>query len=286
MIYPELNRGDRGNDVIKLQSLLNKVGAMLTADGDFGGGTERGVRYAQDVAGFPQTGTADHHLWQWLSDHEDPFPLLSTDGVAFIAIEETGGLNYYNLHTRWPHFPGYQSGITVGVGYDLRFNTRENFDSTWGPYLDSAHMRELSKDLGVKGSKKRGRELKNMGIDIPFKHAWAVFIASILPRFYRITEGAYPSLDTLPGSCRAVLVSIVFNRGASMNGASRSEMRRIRDILAGASSPSIHKQKRKMLLSDVEDEILSMQRLWDAGSGLVRRRQKEANMWRQGLRDW
>ncbi|MCA1795551.1 MAG: hypothetical protein LC660_17080 [Desulfobacteraceae bacterium] len=36
MSFPELNRGDRGEDVKRLQSLLNKVGAMLVKDGDFG----------------------------------------------------------------------------------------------------------------------------------------------------------------------------------------------------------------------------------------------------------
>ncbi len=63
MSYPELNRGNRGEDVIKLQTLLNRVGAMLIADGDFGSGTERGVRYAQDIANIPVTGSADDSLW-------------------------------------------------------------------------------------------------------------------------------------------------------------------------------------------------------------------------------
>ena len=35
MSFPELNRGDRGEDVKRLQSLLNKVGAMLVTDGAF-----------------------------------------------------------------------------------------------------------------------------------------------------------------------------------------------------------------------------------------------------------
>jgi len=39
---------------------------MLIADGDFGSGTERGVRYAQDIANLPSTGTADNELWSWL----------------------------------------------------------------------------------------------------------------------------------------------------------------------------------------------------------------------------
>ena len=41
-----------------------------------------------------------------------------------------------------------------------------------------------------------------------------------------------------------------------------------------------------MILSDVEDEIVSMKRLWKPTSGLIRRRQEEANLWREGLDAW
>ncbi len=116
MSYPVLRRGDKGEEVKVLQTWLNRVGAMLIADGDFGGLTERGVRYTQDIAGRPDTGIADEPLWSWLTLQPDPFPPLAVNGVAFIAREETGGLAYYQAVTRWPHFPGLSSGITIGVG--------------------------------------------------------------------------------------------------------------------------------------------------------------------------
>ena len=34
MTYPELSRGDKGDHVRSLQTYLNRVGAMLFADGD------------------------------------------------------------------------------------------------------------------------------------------------------------------------------------------------------------------------------------------------------------
>jgi hypothetical protein len=286
MSYPELSRGDQGESVELLQGLLNRVGAMLVADGDFGRGTERGVRYSQDLCGQPVTGTADAPLWTWLEQQADPFPPLATDGVALIAREETGGLGYYEQVTRWPHFPGASSGVTIGVGYDLRFNTEPNFRDLWSPHLPSSTIEELAKDIGRPGTKRRVRELRQMGIEAPFKAAWPVFIEKTLPRFFDLTEDIYPSLPRLPGLCRAVLVSIVFNRGNSLNGARRREMRNIRDILAAADDPALHKAKRKMMLSDVEDEIVAMQRLWEPGSGLIKRRQAEANLWRAGLAAW
>ncbi|MCA1795550.1 MAG: hypothetical protein ABR534_05710 [Desulfotignum sp.] len=63
-------------------------------------------------------------------------------------------------------------------------------------------------------------------------------------------------------------------------------MRAIRDILANADNESLHKQKRKMILTDIEDQIVSMQRLWDPVSGVHKRRQAEANLWRAGVEAW
>lgn len=286
MHHPELSRGDRGDAVKALQSELNKVGAMLVCDGDFGRGTERAVRYAQDFAGQACSGTADTTLWTWLAARPDPFPPLPTDGIAFIAREETGGLGYYEQVTRWPHYPGAASGITIGVGYDLRFNDAADFHANWGPLLPAAAIAELAEDLGRKGTSTRARTLRSHGIEVPFKAAWQVFIAKTLPRFYDETRSVYPSLARLPPLCAAVLVSLVFNRGASLNGASRREMRAIRDLLAAADDLDLHKQKRRVILADVEDEIVAMKRLWSPDSGLIRRRQAEANLWREGLAGW
>lgn len=285
MNYPKLNRGDKGEDVKRLQTFLNRVGAMLIADGDFGIGTKRGVQYAQDIANLPSTGTVDDELWSWLESKPEPFPSLATNGIAFIALEETGGLAYYHDVSRWPHYPGAESGVTIGVGYDLRFNTEANYRELWSAHLSSENLDELSKDIGKPGSEERAKELKQLGIEIPFKSAWLVFIKHTLPRFYSDTESIYPSLGKLPSLCRCVLVSIVFNRGPSLNGSSRREMLMIQDILDKADKPELQVQERKMILADVEEQILLMMRLWKPSSGLCKRRQSEANLWRIGLED-
>lgn len=283
MSYPELKRGSQGEDVRLLQHYLNRVGAMLVTDGDFGSGTERGIRYAQDVAEMAVTGNLDERLWSWLEVQNEPYPPLDTDGIAFIAREETGGLSYYETITRWPHYPGLSSGITIGVGYDLRFNTEEDFRKMWGNSLIPDILNELVRDIGKPGTKKRAQELKKMGIQVPFKAAWPVFITKTLPRFHAETRSIYTSLDTLPLLCRCALVSIVFNRGTSLEGSRRSEMRTIRDILIKADNPTLESLERKKILRDIEDEIVAMQRLWGPETGLYKRRQGEANLWRIGL---
>jgi hypothetical protein len=281
-----LRRGDKGEDVIQLQFELNKTGTMLVTDGDFGNGTEKGVIYAQDIAEQPQTGVADQKLLRWLGEQSEPTKLLAREGVSLIAREETGGLSYYEKVTKWPHYPGHESGITIGVGYDLRFKGEEDFLSTWGSLLPENHIKLLRNDIHEKGSKNRAKELKNMGVEVPFKIAWQVFIKKTLPEYYEVTKSIYSSIDELPDLCRSALVSIVFNRGPGLSGSSRREMKNIQNILEMASNPNLSKNDKKRILLEIEEEILSMQRLWSRTSGLIKRRQSEANLWRKGLRNW
>ncbi|MDX9787148.1 MAG: peptidoglycan-binding protein [Desulfobacterales bacterium] len=286
MSNPNLRRGDKGEDVFRLQSRLNRIGAMLYTDGDFGYATDIGVRYAQDFANQPVTGIADSLLRDWLQSRPEPFPKLDTNGVAFIALEETGGLDYYQKNTQWPHFPGEASGVTIGVGYDLRWNTEADFLATWGNLLPDKVIHELITDIGKRGTKARARELRRIGIAVPFKFAWSVFVEKTLPRFYADSKAIYPSLDHLPGLCRAVLVSIVFNRGNDLRGDKRKEMRAIQMILNRADQAGLNQSQHKLILAEVEEQIVSMKRLWAASSGVFKRRQAEANLWRSGLARW
>lgn len=282
-MYPVLRRNDKGEEVRRLQSLLNRVGAMLVADGDFGLGTERGVRYGQNRAGLPVTGVVEEPLWRWLAEQPEPCPSLDVNGIALIAREETGGLAYYQDVTRWPHYPGSASGITIGIGYDLRFNSEDDLRAAWGAHLAASVLRELVRDIGKAGNRSRASELKRLGIEIPFVAAWQVFVERTLPRFYEETAAIYPSLARLPALCRAVLVSLVYNRGSSLRGPSRLEMRLIRDILVRADDPALAPPARLTVLAEVEEQLVAMQRLWPLGSGLRKRRQAEANLWRDGL---
>ena len=286
MSYPELQRGDLGEEVNRLQSLLNRAGAMLEVDGDFGPGTQRGVRYAQEIMEREQTGVADRPLWEWLETLPEPFPALATEGVAFIAKAETGGLDYYNTVSRWPHFPGLSSGITIGVGYDLQYKSEADFQRCWGPHLPEQTITELLNDIKRQGSAQRARELKEMGLEVPFQAAWSVFVEETLPRFYDETERIYPSLARLPDLCRSALVSIVFNRGGSLDDEGRREMRSIRDILVQADEASLSVSARRDLWSEVPVQIEAMVRLWPNTPGLRKRREDEAKLWRKGLEAW
>lgn len=286
MTYPSLKPGSKGKDVSTLQTLLNKVGAMLKVDGDYGPGTTAAIRYAQDAAKQTITGLADVALWNFLESQPHPFTLLDTNGVAFIASEETGGLAYYQKVTRFPHYPGVASGITIGVGYDLRYCSLAEFQNDWGNYLPNAVLQELKQDLDQKGSRLRAETLKAKGIEVPFYAAWQVFVRKTLPSFYQKTLTVYPSLASLPNFCPSVLVSLVYNRGPALAGKNREEMANIQRILATAEQARQQGKTRaevNQLLLPVADELLEMKKYWPVTSGLVKRRQLEANLWRDSL---
>lgn len=263
-----LRHGDSGEEVAALQRSLNKIGALLNVDGDFGPATERAVREAQEMAGLPQSGEADAKLRTWLEAQPEPSPLLPSEGVVFLAREECGGRAHYDRFAARPHWPGEASGVTIGIGYDLRFQG-DNFEQDWGDVLPDEVRRQLKPWCGRVPD---ATGLSALGaITVPFPVAWHVFARSTLPRFVEQARRTFPGFDDLPWQCQAALVSLVFNRGASLRGASRREMAAIREHIARGE------------LDKVPQEFLAMRRLWPSSPGLRARRAREAELWRAGL---
>ncbi|MDA0702644.1 MAG: peptidoglycan-binding protein [Proteobacteria bacterium] len=120
-MHPDLRRGDKGEAVVRLQGLLNKLGSMLVPDGDFGPGTARAVREARAEAGLPPADHADETLWRWLEAVPEPSHDIPTEAVGFIVRHEVSSRGYYESHLQAPAYPGAESGVTIGIGYDLRF---------------------------------------------------------------------------------------------------------------------------------------------------------------------
>jgi len=60
-------------------------------------------------------------------------------------------------------------------------------------------------------------------------------------------------------------------------------MRNIQELLRLANLEGFASQSGKNALRLIEDEFVKMKRHWPSQSGLIRRRQDEANLWRNGL---
>src|SRR6266699_1563082 len=144
-----LKLGDKGRDVITAQELLNRGGAILDPDGDFGIGTEGAVREFQDAAGLPDTGVIDAATWRKLRRLPEPSTEIPTRAVTFIGREEVGSRRLYDIQGGRPTWPGGDSGVTIGIGYDLGYQT--SFDNDWSGLLTPTHMSSLRPWLGVQG---------------------------------------------------------------------------------------------------------------------------------------
>jgi peptidoglycan hydrolase-like protein with peptidoglycan-binding domain len=67
---------DKGPDVTEAQELLNRTGAILDPDADFGRGTETAVREFQTALALPATGSIDAKTWEALRLQTEPCPDL------------------------------------------------------------------------------------------------------------------------------------------------------------------------------------------------------------------
>jgi hypothetical protein len=249
---------------------------LLVADGDFGAGTLDGLHYACGVLGRPQADQVDEPLWALLDAQPEPSDLLPTRGLTFIAMEEISTRKTYESRYNHPIWPGGDSGMTIGVGYDLRHQT-SNFAADWQEHLIPADYEALLPWLGKQGSKEG--EVALSATRQPFSAAWPVFAARSIPLYVQRTEGAFPGYDALPDLCKSALVSLVYNRGTRMEDKDtvkqeRREMRAIRDLIQAGDAAS-----RKAVPAQFE----AMKRLWPDAAGLRARRDREAALWRDGL---
>ena len=268
MDFP-VKQGDQGSDVVAVQQALNRLGMLLTCDGKFGPGTGRAVSQACEILQIAPRSEVDAPLWELLSERPDPCPDLPTQGVTFIAQAEVTSRQAYEQSYSHPTWPSPESGITIGIGYDLQFSDEDQFRTDWGAFLPSDDLLALLPWLKRVGSQQGVDDLKSTHQS--FYAAWSVFCDTTIPQTIIQCRTTFPGYDALPGLCRSALVSLVYNRGPSLNGPSRVEMRTIHDLILAGN------------LAAVPEQFRNMKRLWQNLPGLVTRREGEAQMWEQGL---
>jgi len=207
--------------------------------------------------------------------------MLSKKSLDLILeFEVGGGENYYNKFLKNPTWPGEQSGVTIGVGYDLGYVNKTEFTNDWKE-LNQKDFDRLYKFVGIKGiaAKDLIRGLKD--ISIPWDLALKVFNNKTVTKFYNLTQQTFPNFDNLPEDAKGGLVSLVFNRGNSLEGDRRREMKLIRDGMAITTN---YDQKA---LTFIANQIRNMKRIWAGGSiekGMSRRRDAEAKLIEESLK--
>lgn len=192
---------------------------------------------------------------------------ISPESRDLIVEFETGGKAYYQSRLQHPTWPGGASGVTVGIGYDVGYNSRAAVLADWQA-LPEGSRNALASAAGVKGVAAKPRAAALRWILVPWASAETLFVSNTMPRFGKMTAAAFPGITSTHGHVQGAMLSIVFNRGASMAGSGRTEMRAIRGhVAAGRITP-------------IPREIRGMKRLWIGKGlpGLIRRREAEATL--------
>ena len=197
-----------------------------------------------------------------------------------LEFEVGGGENYYNKFLKNPAWPEGQSGVTIGVGYDLGYVNKAEFSEDWKD-LPKDIFDRLYKVVGIKGynAKNLIRGLKD--ISIPWDLSLKVFNNKTVTKFYNLTQQTFPNFDNLPEDAKGGVVSLVFIRGNALQGDRRREMKLIRD---GMKLVSTFDQKA---LTFIANQIRNMKRIWIGGSiekGMNRRRDAEAKLIEDSLK--
>lgn len=237
------------------------------------------IKEVQKILGLVEDGEDGPKTWNAIAqklginvkqETSTPKPTsLSPKALKLILDYEVGGGEaYYNRFLKHPCWPGGASGVTIGVGYDLGYNTLEQFTTDWKHLLSDSDFSRLSKKVGIKGNT-AAREVVNVDdIEIPWDAAFQVFQSNTIPRFIEQTLNAFPHADELHPDAFGALVSIVFNRGASVSGDSRREMLLLRLLVPSDDYAGMAR------------EVRNMKRLWENKGlpGLLKRREAEAKL--------
>lgn len=185
-----------------------------------------------------------------------------------VIVFESGGKSYYERFLKTPTWPGGASGVTIGIGVDLGYIQTNEFDVHFSKYFSKNNVNRLKRTIGIKGSSAKPLISQIKDIELSWDDASDAFCNWTLPKFWKLSNNLWKGLDELKEPAQVALVSIVFNRGASTKGPSRTEMRNIKELVL------------KKDYIGIAAEIRSMKRLWVGKNmdGLLKRRDVEANM--------
>ena len=200
--------------------------------------------------------------------------MISKKATDLIIQHEVGGRAYYEKKLQAPIWAGGESGVTIGMGYDLGFNSDKQFMLDWSGVINLNFINALRPTIGIKGIQAKAM-LKGeiLNVRIPYNTAYEVFVKSSLPRYYAMTKKIDPNMDLLNDDTKGALVSVVYNRGNKLEGDSRAEMRAIVDLIA------------KQDYEGIAEQIEKSKRLWEGKGldGLVTRRESEADLVRDSM---
>lgn len=200
---------------------------------------------------------------------------IPDDCLTFIENEEDGSQAYYVRHYEHLDYPGFASGPTIGVGYDLGYVTVKEAIADWKGIVPDDTLNALCRAVGLRGDAAEVFvRAHGASVTITWDQAVAEFKQKEVPKWMARCRAALPGFDRMPPLCQGAILSLTYNRGSGGYddpSPRDSEMRAIkRDIGEGN-------------LNNIPMQLMSMRRLWPQGKDLWNRRTHEAALFQKGL---
>ena len=196
--------------------------------------------------------------------------IASRRSLDLIVQSEVTSKAVYNQKYKSPVVPGEASGITIGIGYDIGHMNLATFEKDWQPFLSATDYSLLKTGVGKKQQAARQALTPALkAVVISWETAMEVFYTRSMPAWAQKARKMYPGLQQLPPDAQGAIVSLVYNRGTSLDSSDRRrEMRNLVTLIAAGN------------LQGMAQEIRAMKRLWDkrVSPGLHIRRDKEGDL--------
>jgi hypothetical protein len=183
--------------------------------------------------------------------------------------EVGGGESYYNKYLSKFTWPGGASGPTIAIGVDCAYYSEAELAKIFS-FLPADKLKLVQGASGKTSD--RGKDytklLRSADIVVDWARALKIFESLTWPKFTKLAEKTFPGLSDLHPDAYGAIVSLVFNRGTSLTGDKRLEMRNIKVLVPKKDYKNIAQEFRKM------------KRLWIGKGldGLIERREAEADL--------
>jgi len=199
---------------------------------------------------------------------------ISLAAIEEIIFEEDSSEWYYEKVYQRPEWPGGASGVTVALGYDLGYASKDKITTDFKDKVSDDILSAMISVAGVTGVNAHNAMLRVRNkILIPWSIALEVFLDNDMPTWIATVRKVLENTNLLSPDSLGALVSLVYNRGASFHMVG-DRYREMRAISADMSAKNF---------KDIPNQFRAMSRLWPQGSGVHKRRFREAALFEKGL---
>jgi GH24 family phage-related lysozyme (muramidase) len=201
------------------------------------------------------------------------FPAGSQNDVVAKAADFLTKVETVQQH---PYWPGGNSGVTLGIGWDLGQHNRVELQLAWAA-LSADSLERLEAAAGKKGAAAQALIPQLKSIEVPADVSKQVLSTSLDKYYYPFVTNQFSGLKELPTEAQVVLISLVFNRGVSMGH--EPDWRFAKEVDRRWEFRELRRDIKEGDMFAIYAHLGTMKRLWEKSGprGLpIRRRDEQA----------